>query len=266
MDPHFPEPKMRDEFRRELRARLIQEAPAMLAPRRGTAWTSFLRPAMAVGLAGLVLLAGAGTAAAGSAPGDPAFPLKRAFEDLQVNLTFDDVQRVELLAQLADRRLDELQKVAEREDKAPTASEAYAEAVTKFRAAVDALQQAAPQDKKDKAQDVADAARDKHEAIVDELQQRVPEKAKDALERAKEEEHKDTPERAKHPKKNERPDRSRSPEPSRSPRPSVNATPRAADSPRASGSPRLTERPATTRPATPQPSGTPRPTDTGEHD
>ena len=259
MDPRFPEPRMRDEFRRELRARLIVEAQTALAPRarRGTAWT-FLRPLAAVGLAALVLVMGAGTAAAGSLPGDPAFGLKRAFEDVQVSLTTDDMQKVQLLAQLADRRLDELQRVAESESRAPTASEEYAAAVARFRAALDALQQAAPAEKADKAQDVADAARDKHETILDEVIQRVPEKAKDALERAKEEEQRDTPKEKRDPKRTERPERSRSPEPSESRRPSA--------SPTARPSVRVTERPETPRPsATPRVTGSARPTD-GEHD
>lgn len=246
MDPRFPEPKMRDEFRRELRARLMQEAPALLAPRRGTAWT-FLRPAFGVGLAGLLLVAGAGTAAAGSVPGDAAFPLKKAIEDAQVNFTFDDVQRVQLLAQIADRRLQELQQVADRSDKAPTASEEFAQAVAKFRAAVDAIQQAAPADKSEQVQDVVDAARTKHGVVLDEVQQKVDnEKARDAIERAKDEEQKDT--------KGERDQQNN--DPKKSPRPSRTPTP--SRTPRASETPRATETAEPARTASPRPSGTPR--------
>src|SRR6266852_3506797 len=161
---------MRDQFRKELRARLKQEAPIYLNPRRDNAWSAllrpaFLRPAMAVSLAGLVLIAGAGTAAAGSVPGDPAFVLKKTFEDVQVNLTFDDVQRVQLLAQIADRRLQELQQAANKDD----------------------------------GQQVVDDSRDKHGALVDQIQQQVTsDKAKDAIERAKDEEDKDTKEEQGH--------------------------------------------------------------------
>ena len=252
MDPRFPDPKMRDEFRRELRARLMQEAPSALAPRRGTAWTFLRSPALGVGLAGILLVAGAGTAAAGSLPGDAAFPLKKVIEDVQVNLTFDDVQRVQLLAQIADRRLDELQKVAGRSDKAPTASEEFAQAVARFRAAVDAIQQAAPADKSEKVQDVVDAARAKHEAVLDEVQQKVEdEKARDAIERAKDEENKDT--------KGERD--SQKNDPKKSPRPARTATPTRTSRPSPSVTPRASER--TTAPGR---SATPRPTATGEHE
>ena len=194
----LPEPQLRDEFRRELRARLMREAAVTLTgKRRDNAWTAWLRPALAVGIAALVLIAGATSAAAGSVPGDPAFGLKRAIEEVRVALTFDDVERVRVLADIADQRLSELAQVASRDDKAPTASAEYAEAVTRFREAVDTLQQAAPEDKSALAQDVADAAREKHEIVLEQLKDRLSEKAKDSVDRALEEERKDTTQNAK---------------------------------------------------------------------
>ena len=194
----LPEPRVRDEFRRELRARLMREAAVTLVPkRRETAWTAWLRPAFAAGLAALVLIVGAGSAAANSLPGDAVFPLKRAIEEVRVALTFDDVERVRVLAELADQRLSELEQVASREDKAPTASDEYAQAVARFRAAVDALQQAAPEDKSEAAQDVADAAREKHAFILEQLKDRLSERAADSVDRATEEEQKDTPQNVK---------------------------------------------------------------------
>jgi hypothetical protein len=250
MDRQRP-PQIREQFRKELRARLMQEAPIYLNPRRENAWSAllrpaFLRPAMAVSLASLVLIAGAGTAAAGSVPGDPAFVLKKTFEDVQVSLTFDDVQRVQLLAQIADRRLQELQQVANKDDgqqgnkddKTVAASEEFAKAVAQFRAAVDQVQTVAPADKSEKVQQVVDDSRDKHGALVDQIQQQVTsDKAKDAIERAKDEEDKDTKEEQGHngggnsDRKTARP--TRSPAPSRTPRP--------AETRRPSGSPRPTE-------------------------
>ena len=202
----LPEPRIRDEFRRELRARLMREAAVVLVPKRrdnawtawlrprDTAWTAWLRPAFVAGLAALALTVGAGSAAAGSVPGDVTFGLKRAIEEVRVALTFDDVERVRVLSEIADERLSELERVASRDDKAPTASEAYAQAVTRFRAAVDALQNAAPDaDKSELAQDVADAAREKHEMVLEYLRERLSEKAKDSVDRAIEEQRKDTP-------------------------------------------------------------------------
>jgi hypothetical protein len=252
----LPDPRIRDEFRRELRARLMREAAVILVPkRRDTAWTAWLRPALAVGLAALVLAFGAGSAAAGSVPGDVTFGLKRAIEEVRVALTFDDVERVRVLAEIADQRLTELESVASRDDKAPTASEAYADAVARFRAAVDALQEAAPdEDKSDLAQDVADAAREKHEMVLEWLKARLSEKAKDSVDRAIEEERKDTP-NTKDKKLRDKKDkdgedengqapslRNNTPSPrgserTSSPRPSERTT-----SPRATSSPRPTER------------------------
>jgi len=255
MNPRLPEPKMRDEFRTELRARLMREAVTALAPRpRGTAWT-FLRPALGVGLAALLLIAGAGTAAASSLPGDAAFPLKKAFENIQVTLTFDDVRRVELLGQIADRRLAELQLVADRADesKAPTASEEFAAAVARFRAAVDAIQQAAPADKSDKVQELVDAARGKHGAVLDEVQQKLDSPtANEAIERAKDEENKDTEsenqDKDKDPDKTARP--ARTPSPTHTPRSSGEAR----ETPRATPTARASQRTETQR-ATPRPTG-----------
>jgi uncharacterized protein DUF5667 len=194
-EQRLPDPRMRDEFRRELRARVMREAAVVLVPkRRGTAWTAWLRPALATGLATLVLVVGASSAAAGSVPGDLTFGLKRAIEEVRVALTFDDVERVRVLSEMTDQRLSELDRVAARDDKAPTASEEYARSVTRFREAVDALQQAAPEeDKSELAQDVADAARDKHEFLIERLKDRLSEKAKRSVDRAIEEERRDTP-------------------------------------------------------------------------
>ena len=252
MDPRIPEPKMRDEFRAELRASLMREAVAALAPRpRGTAWV-ILRPALGVGLAAVLLIAGAGTAAAGSLPGDPTFPLKKAFENIQVTLTLDDVERVELLGQLADRRLAELQVIVERADesKAPTASEEFAAAVARFRAAVDAIQRAAPAEKSGRVQELVDAARGKHEAVLDEVQQKLDDPAaRDAIERAKDQENKDTE------SENKDRDPKRTPRPARTARPSTDQ--RAVETPRATQPARATQR-------TDAPRATPRPTGSGQ--
>jgi len=260
IDPRLPEPKMRDEFRSELRARLMREAVTALAARpRGTAWT-FLRPAAGIGLAGVLLITGAGTAAASSVAGDAAFPLKKAFEDIQVTLTLDDVQRVELLGQIADRRLAELKTVADRADEssASSASEEFAAAVARFRAAVDAIQQAAPADKSDQVQELVDAARGKHEAVLDEVQKKLDSPtANDAIERARDEEDRDTEsdrnEKDNDPENTARP--TRTPAPSRTPRPSSDQ--RATETPRATQTARVTQRAETPRP-------TPRPTGSGE--
>jgi hypothetical protein len=170
----------------------MREAALTLTGRRDTAWTGRLRPAFAIGLAGLALLFGTGVAAANSVPGDLAFGVKRAAEEVRIALTFDDVERVRILADMTDERLVELEKVADSDEKSPAASEAYVEAVTRFRSAVDTLQEKAPQAQSDEAQVVVDESRDKHEVTLENLKSRVSDKAKPNVERAIEQERKDT--------------------------------------------------------------------------
>ncbi len=251
----LPEPRIRDEFRRELRARLMREAAVTLTPKpRDTAWTRWLRPALAAGLAALVLIAGAGSAAAGSVPGDATFGIKRAIEEVRVALTFDDVQRVRVLSEITDQRLSELEQVAGRDDKAPTASDEYARAVTRFREAVDALQQAAPAEKSEAAQNVADAARDKHEIVIEQLKDRLSDKARGSVERAIEEERKDTTQNTKD--KRDKKDKGDTNGSDQRTSPATNtASPRGNER---TNSPRPTE-----RAATPRATSSPRPT---EHD
>jgi hypothetical protein len=249
-DRRLPEPHLRDEFRRELRARLMREAAVTLSPRRETAWTSRLfRPAFALGLAGLVLAVGAGVATANSVPGDLTFGVKRAVEEARIALTFDDVGRVRLLADITNQRLGELEQVANSDDKSPAASEAYVEAVTRFRSAVDTLQQTAPQAQSDEAQQVVDENRDKHEIALESLKARVSDKAKQNVERAIEQERKDT-QNSKGKKGDQEKGGGQNETPS--------STPRAAATVRPAATPRPTERGATT----PRPTLSPRPTET----
>ncbi len=231
----LPRPRMRDEFRSALRSTLLSEAAAAFAPRPRRSALAWLRPALVAAAIALLVFTGAGKAAADSVAGEPAFALKRAAEEVQLSFTFDDVARVQFLAELSDRRLDELRKVADRPDAAPTASAEFAAAVARFRSAVDALRAAGTTDQREAAEDVAAAAREKHEAVLEQLRQRLPDEAKPGIERAIEEERKGLEPHRGSPKPNERatptsrtpePERTptRSPEPTRSPRPTERAT------------------------------------------
>src|SRR5436853_4698152 len=137
--PVLDRPVMREQFRKELRGRLMSEAAVVLAPR--PSWFSFpaiLRPALAAAAILVLVLAGATSAAASSLPGDPLYGVKRASEDVQLALTFDDEARMQLLSDLTDRRLAELAEIAnERPGSAPTATAEYSDAVDKFADAVD---------------------------------------------------------------------------------------------------------------------------------
>ena len=195
MNDMLPRPEPRDAFKRALRAQLMAQAGTVLAPRE-TAWSRFgalfgpglLRPALAAGAVVLVLALGAGRAAAVSLPGDLAYPLKAAAEQVQLALALDESTRLQLLADQADHRLAELSEaVSTRPAAAPTATDEYAAAVARFTAAVDALRgkPGASVDKRTLAEDVVDAAHDKHEAVLDELEKTAPAEAQDGLDRAR---------------------------------------------------------------------------------
>src|SRR5947209_15878710 len=115
MSDMLPRPKPRDAFKRALRAQLMAQAPSVLA-RQETAWTRLrgaflrpaLRPAMVAAVIALLVIGSAGKAAADSLPGDAAFGLKVAAEQVQLTLALDDTTRLRLLAEQADHRLAEL--------------------------------------------------------------------------------------------------------------------------------------------------------------
>jgi hypothetical protein len=174
--PLLDRPVMREQFRKELRGRLMSEAVVALAPQRGRfSFPMILRPAFGVAALLVLVLAGATSAAASSLPGDPLYAVKRATEDVRLALTFDDVARTQLLSELTDRRLEELAEIAKkRPSSAPTATQEYADAVTNFANALDQLRDADSEDKRNAAQALAEAARAKHKAVLDEVKDQLP--------------------------------------------------------------------------------------------
>jgi hypothetical protein len=190
--PVLERPQIRREFRKELRARLMSQAADVLAPRPQRQWlfaSAWLRPALAAAVLAVFVVAGATSAAASSLPGDPLYGMKRASEDVQLALTFDDVARMQLLSDLTDRRLAELAEIAkERPGSAPTATAEYSDAVDKFADAVDKLRDAESDGKADAAQAVADAAREKHKVVLDAVKDKLPENAQPGVQRVIEKE------------------------------------------------------------------------------
>ena len=246
MSDRLPRPEPRDAFKRALRAQLMAQAPTALA-RRETVWSlvalpqgSWLRPAFAVAAVFVLLVAGAGKAAADSLPGDLAFGLKTAAEQLQLAVALDDTTRLKILSEDADHRLAELTRaLTSRPEAAPTATAEYAAAVARFTAAVDELRgkPGTSEDKRTEAKDVVDAARQKHEAVLDELEKTAPADAQQGFERARQEADKLRPSNT--------PDRLRTPEPTRAV-PARTAEPTRASEPPRGGEP--TRTPLPTRP------------------
>jgi hypothetical protein len=181
---------MREQFRKELRGRLMSEAVVALAPTRGRfSFPLVLRPAFAAAAILLIVLAGATSAAASSLPGDPLYAVKRATEDVRLALTFDDVSRTQLLSELTDRRLEELAEIVKRRPaSAPTATQEYADAVSNFANALDDLRAADSADKRAAAQALAAAAREKHKAVLDSVKDQLPAEAQPDVQKVNDDE------------------------------------------------------------------------------
>jgi hypothetical protein len=188
--PLLRRPVMREQFRKELRGRLMSEAVAVLAPHpRRFSFPAILRPALAAAAILVLVLAGATSAAASSLPGDPLYAVKRASEDVRLALTFDDVARTKLLSDLTDRRLEELAEIAKkRPSSAPTATQEYADAVNNFADALDKLRGADSEDKRNLAQDLAEAARAKHKAALDAVKEQLPADARPDVQKVNDDE------------------------------------------------------------------------------
>lgn len=260
MSDMLPRPEPREPFKRALRSQLMAQASSTLVRRETTwtrfqvSWRSWLKPAVAFAAVAMLLVGGAGKAAADSLPGDAAFGLKTAAEQLQLALALDDTSRLRLLSDATDHRLAELSRaLTTRLDAAPVATDEYAAAVERFTAAVDALRGRpdTSADKKAAVEDVVDAAYAKHEAVLDELEKNAPAAAQRGLERAKQEAEKlhasDRPARTLEP--SDRSDRTRSPRPTRTSPPIRIAEPtRASEQPRGGEPTRTTPRPSPTRP------------------
>ena len=263
MSDRLPRPKPRDAFKRALRAQLMTQAPAVLA-RRETTWTRFtgslLRPAMVAAAIALLAVGSAGKAAADSLPGDIAYPLKVAVEQIQVSLALDDSTRLRLLAEQADHRLAELaEAVSTRPNTAPAAEDAYATAVKKLTVAVEAVrgQPNVSEDRKTAAEDVVDVVHQKHEAVLDDLKNKVDPSQRLNVERAKQETDKlhpsGRPARTAEP--TNAPEGTRSPQPTKTVPPSRTAEQQnGGEQPTHTPAPRVAE---PTRSLTPSPTRTP---------
>jgi len=182
----------RPEFRSRLRSSLLTAPVTVESPRRSPlGWSGVLalRPALAAILV-LVLLAaaGGGAAAATSLPGDPAFALKRAVEDVQVTLASDDVARLNTLVTQSDRRLADLETLVSRRSAAvATGTDVYAAAVTRIDQALSRVVALPASPEREAALARASAASTDHLARLQALAARLPDAAERGIQRAIEE-------------------------------------------------------------------------------
>ncbi len=230
MSDMLPRPEPRERFKRALRSQLMAQAATILG-RRESAWTRFqrgvARPALALAAVVLLLVGGAGRAAADSLPGDAAYPLKRAAEQVQLVFAIDDTTRLGILAEQADHRLAELaQSIARHRPATSVAQRQYAEAIAELTKQVDAVrsQPRVSEDKKNAAEDIIDAVHLRHSAVLEQLghQGQNDETDRQDIENAKDESDKlhvsDRPARTAEP--SSQPEGARTPPPTRATSPS----------------------------------------------
>lgn len=168
-----------------LRSRLHAEllaAPVVFepGPRRRPWW----RPAVAAALSVAIVAGGAGTAAASSLPGEPAFALKQAIEELQLVIARDEAARASVALEIAERRLGELRRVLGDPPRAAAAAAAYAEAVARVGSQAERLRQAPASPERDGALERVSDAGQRATEQLQELGERLPAPAQQGIERA----------------------------------------------------------------------------------
>ncbi len=108
----FDRPSAPLALRAQLRASLLA-APVVVVPPRRAPFALFTLPSLRLALAAVLILAvvamASGSAAAASLPGDPAFALTRAGDEIQAFVAFDDATRLTTRVAQSDRRLADLE-------------------------------------------------------------------------------------------------------------------------------------------------------------
>jgi len=146
---------------------------------------TWLRPLAAGFVVVALLLTGGTYAAADSLPGDATFALKRAAEETQVALTFDDAVRLDERATQSDHRIADLQTVATTRPSAlAIATEEYAAAVARVDEALAVVLSQPHTQARDSAAARAEAASVDHIALLQALAARLPAQAQPGIQRA----------------------------------------------------------------------------------
>lgn len=169
---------------RELRTQLRRAVLTRELPTRKPFLTRFA-PALGAAVVVVALATGSGVAAAASLPGDPAFGLKTAVEQVQLAFAPDNASRLRVLVEQSERRLDELQAAVDRRpDAIPAATRAYAEAAARLNAEVTVVSNDPASSARDEALALASAMSEKHEQVLTSLLDRLPDQAKPAIQKA----------------------------------------------------------------------------------
>jgi len=178
----------RPEFRAELRSSLLAGPVSLESPRASRlGWSRVfaVRPALAAIFILVLLATAGGVAAASSLPGDPAYGLKRAVEEVQVTLTSDDIVRLDTLVTQSDRRLADLETlVARRSSAIGFGTDEYAAAAVRVDDVLGRVVASPASSQRDAALARASAASTDHLARLEALATRLPEAAQRGIQRA----------------------------------------------------------------------------------
>ena len=178
----------RPEFRAELRSSLLAGPVSLESPRASRlGWSRVfaVRPALAAIFILVLLATAGGVAAASSLPGDSAYGLKRAAEEVQVTLASDDVVRLDTLVMQSDRRLADLETlIARRSSAVGFGTDEYAASASRVDDVLTRVATLPETSQRDAALARASAASTDHLARLQALATRLPEAAQRGIQRA----------------------------------------------------------------------------------
>ncbi|MCJ7522134.1 MAG: DUF5667 domain-containing protein [Dehalococcoidia bacterium] len=112
----------RSEFQRAAKSRFMLELTGREDKKRGSilwGWQRQWAMAVAAVLAVIVMCGGTVGASTSALPGDLLYPVKTSMEKVQTFFTFGDEDKANLYIKLAERRIDEIQKLSENQRNIP---------------------------------------------------------------------------------------------------------------------------------------------------
>ena len=183
----YERPSAPPALRAQLRASLLA-APVVASPRRAP-FALFTEPSLRLALAAVLILAiiatAGGSAAASSLPGDPAFALTLAGDEIQAFIASDDATRLTTRVAQSDRRLADLETaLAHRPSALAPATAEYIGATERVSAALATVLAQPRTAARDAAVARAATASADHIAALQSLASRLPADAQFGIQRA----------------------------------------------------------------------------------
>ncbi len=148
----------------------------------------FMQPTLAVMLAVIIILAGAGTAIAAdhAKPGDSLYPVDRALEQVAYNFSLSDTAKADMLVKFADEREEEQAALAQtnRTQDAEQASHETEQALQNATEVIDRVQAEHGEDDKSRSAETLSKVEEKLNEIQNRYTERHREEVKDRVKNA----------------------------------------------------------------------------------